>query len=292
MAFLASRIALSLMLLVAFMLMLHSCMTFRESPERINKFLKDNKVEGRIGHYKAQKLNMEYVQAGDSTKPLIFFVHGSPGSLSAFLGYLVDSTLLERGFLITADRPGFGHSNFGVGEPSLEKQARILATLIESYKNSRPIILVGHSLGGPLVAKIAMDYPQLVDGLVIVAGSIDPDLEPNETWFRAPLSTPFLSWILPRSFRASNEELYQLKPQLRAMVPHWTSITCPVAIVHGKKDELVPFGNVAFAEKMLVHSKVHYIIKDDTGHFIPWQNPDMVVKGILLVLDDTKLASH
>jgi pimeloyl-ACP methyl ester carboxylesterase len=274
------------------MLLLHGCISFRESPETINKFLRNSKVEGQIRHYRAEKLNMEYVQAGDSTKPMILFIHGSPGSLTAFLGYLVDSTLLQHGFLITADRPGFGHSNFGVGEPSLDKQARILKSVIEFHRNSRPVILVGHSLGGPLVAKMAMDYPDLVDGLVIIAGSIDPDLEPNETWFRAPLATPFLSWILPRSFRASNEELYQLKPQLQNMVPHWNKITCPVAVIHGKKDQLVPFGNVAFAEKMLVNAKVHYVLNDDTGHFIPWQNQDMVVRGILLVLEDARSQMH
>jgi pimeloyl-ACP methyl ester carboxylesterase len=263
-------------------------MTFRESHEAMNKFFKDNKVDGRIRKYRAEKLNMEYVQAGDSTKPLILFVHGSPGSLSAFLWYLVDSTLLENGFLITADRPGFGHSNFGIGEPSLDKQARILVKLIELHQQSRPVILVGHSLGGPLIGKVAMDYPHLVDGLVIVAGSIDPDLEPNETWFRAPLSTPFLSWILPRSFRASNAELYQLKPQLENMVPSWSKISCPVAVIHGRKDSLVPFGNVAFAEKMLTNAKVHYLLKDDMGHFIPWQNHDLVVEGILKVLEDLR----
>ena len=270
------------------MVLLHSCMTFRETHESMNKFFSNNKVEGRIRHFKADKLTMEYVEAGDSTKPLVLFVHGSPGSLSAFLWYLVDSTLLENGFLITTDRPGFGHSNFGVGEPSLDKQARILTRLIEIHQSSRPVILVGHSLGGPLIAKVAMDYPHLVDGLVIVAGSIDPDLEPNETWFRAPLSTPFLRWVLPRSFRASNDELYQLKPQLQDMVPDWGKITCPVAVIHGERDSLVPFGNVAFAEKSLVNAKVHYLLKKDAGHFIPWQNKDLVVEGILKVLAEAK----
>ena len=123
---------------------------------------------------------------------------------------------------------------------------------------------------------------------LIIAGSIDPDLEPNETWFRAPLSTPFLSWILPRSLRASNEELYQLKPQLINMKPEWKKITCPVAIIHGKKDSLVPFGNVAFAEKVLTNARVHYLLKEDAGHFIPWQHHDLVVEGIFAVLRDIK----
>ena len=91
--------------------------------------------------------------------------------------------------------------------------------ILEEYKMNRPILLVGHSLAGALIVRMAAMYPDLVDGLIIVAGSVDPDLEPNEVLFRAPLATPFLSWLLPKSFRASNEEIYQLRPELERMVP-------------------------------------------------------------------------
>jgi pimeloyl-ACP methyl ester carboxylesterase len=90
---------------------------------------------------------------------------------------------------------------------------------------------------------MAMDYPELVDGLIIVAGSIDPELEPDETWFRAPLATPFLSWILPRSLRASNEEIYHLKPELQKLLPYWKDVRCPVIVIQGQKDSLVPKEN-------------------------------------------------
>src|SRR5687768_6432386 len=109
--------------------------------------------------------------SGDSTKPLALFVHGSPGSLSAFIDFLADTALLSKTLLITADRPGFGYSNFGNAEPSLKKQGETLKPLLEMYRNNRPLILIGHSLGGPLIAKMAIDYPDLVDGLIIVAGS-------------------------------------------------------------------------------------------------------------------------
>jgi pimeloyl-ACP methyl ester carboxylesterase len=263
-------------------------MTFRVSHKELTTFFEKNHVDGSIHHYSAGTRTMEYAQAGDSTKPLIIFIHGSPGSLSAFTNYLVDSTLLSQGFLVTADRPGFGHSNFGMAEPSLQKQGEILKRIIEQKKSSSPVILVGHSLGGPLIVKMAIDYPDLIQGLVIIAGSVDPELEPNETWFRAPLATPFLSWILPRSFRASNEELYHLKPQLIDMIPEWRKVTCPVVIIHGKKDSFVPFGNVAFAEKMLVNARIFNVLSDNANHFIPWQNPEMVVEGVLKILTEIK----
>lgn len=266
--------------------MLHSCLTFRMSKEEIDEYFQSNEVNGKQQQYQTGKYNIHYVQAGEETKPLVVFVHGSPGSLSAFIDFLGDTSLTNQALVITTDRPGFGYSNFGEAEPSLEKQAAALKPILEKYTHNRPIILVGHSLGGPVIARMAMDYPTLVDGLVLVASSIDPELEPNEKWFRAPLATPILSWILPRSFRASNEEIYRLKPELEEMIPLWRNITCPVIVVHGKKDSLVPAANADFAKKMLTNAPAKFMIYDDMTHFIPWNNPHIITQAVLQLLEE------
>lgn len=281
-----------LCLVIAAFISLHSCMTFRMSPEEVDTFFTRNHVNGRQHQYNVGFRHMHYAEAGDTTKPLVLFVHGSPGSLSAFIGFLRDSILLKNALLVSADRPGFGYSNFGNAEPSLEKQGQTLKPILEKYKGNRPIILVGHSLGGPLIARMAIDYPNLVDGLIIVAGSIDPDLEPHETWFRAPLATPFLSWILPRSFRASNEEIYQLKPELEKMLPLWKNITCPVIVIQGKKDELVSPQNADFAKKMLVNAPVKFVLVENMNHFVPWSNPELIEQAIINMLADPAFARH
>lgn len=271
------------------MFSLHSCMTFRMSDKEIDEFITKNKLAGSRHEYSQGFRRIQYVQSGDETKPLTLFVHGSPGSLSAFIDFLKDTFLLQHSLLITTDRPGFGNSNFGVAEPSLEKQASLLKPILEKYKGNRPITLVGHSLGGPLIARMAIDYPELVDGLVIVAGSIDPDLEPNETWFRAPLATPFLRWILPRSMRASNEEIYQLKPELKKMLPLWSRIKCPVIVIQGGKDSLVPAANVDFARRVLVNVPLDIVLKEDMNHFVPWSNPELINDAVLKLLDKKNL---
>ena len=269
--------------------MLHSCMTFRMSPQEVDNYFQQRNLKATQHSYSVGHNDIHYVKAGDESKPLILFVHGSPGSLSAFIHFLADTSLLKRDLLITTDRPGFGYSNFGTGEGSLERQALVLKPILEEYKKNRPIILVGHSLGGPLIARMAIDYPELVDGLIIVAGSIDPELEPNETWFRAPLATPFLSWILPRSFRASNEEIYHLKPELEKMLPYWSKIKCPVVVIQGKKDSLVPAANADFARKMLVNAPVQFIFKEDMDHFVPWSNPELIHQAILMLTSNAAM---
>jgi pimeloyl-ACP methyl ester carboxylesterase len=185
--------------------------------------------------------------------------------------------------LISVDRPGFGASNFGVAEPSLAKQSEMLKPILEHNQHNRPVILVGHSLGGPLIARMALDYPELVDGLVMVAPSIDPDLEPNE-WFRGPLATPFLKIFLPRSLRASNDEIWKLKPQLQDMVPMWPDLSVKTIVIQGGKDTLVPAGNADFAARMITHTEVEIIRVDDMNHFVPWSHPQLIKEAIMKLL--------
>ncbi len=265
-------------------LLLDSCMQFRMSRSEIDTYFTNKEKKGTFHSYDIGKRVVTYVKAGDQDLPLVILVHGSPGSLSAFIHFLADTILLKKTQLITVDRPGFGASNFGYAEPSLQKQAAYLKPILESHKANRPIILAGHSLGGPLIARMAMDYPELVDGLVIVAGSIDPELEPNETWFRAPLATPFLKWILPRSMRASNDEIYKLKPELQEMIPMWKNITAPTQVIQGEKDSLVPPGNVDFAKKMMINATVKIVLVNGMDHFVPWSHPELIRNAIIELL--------
>jgi alpha/beta hydrolase fold len=217
-----------------------SCFSFRLSPGEVKSLFKnstykldefDEVVAGRSIHYAA---------IGNDSLPVVLFVHGSPGSWSAFVDFMRDSALLQKVKMVSVDRPGFGGSNFGEGERSLEAQAAALKPIVAKYAaNGRKMILVGHSLGGPLIARMAIDYPELVTNLIIVAGSIAPQLEPNEKWFRLPMEFTPIRILIPLSFRASNREILYLKPELEKMMPLWKNIHQGVTVIQGGKDMLV-----------------------------------------------------
>jgi pimeloyl-ACP methyl ester carboxylesterase len=115
-----------------------------------------------------------------------------------------------------------------------------------------------------------MDFPALVDGLFILAGSIDPELEPRERW-RKPLDRPALRWLLPPSMAVANQEILPLYEELTAMLPLWASITCPLTVVQGTEDTLVPAGNAAFAQRMAVNSiRIDIRMIEGGNHFILW----------------------
>lgn len=278
--------AFSLLVTILLLVLLDSCMQFRMSKKEISAYFSDKETKGILHSYPVGSRVINYLEGGALDGPVVLFVHGSPGSLSAFIDFVADGTLAAKAHLIAVDRPGFGSSNFGYAEPSLNKQAALLKPILEKYAAHRPIILVGHSLGGPVIARMAMDYPELIDGIIMVAPSIDPALEPNE-WFRGLIATPLLRWLVPRSIRASNDEIYKLKPELEEMLPYWKDIHARTLIIQGCKDTLVDPRNADFAQKMMTCASVNLITVENMGHFVPWKNPELIRAA---VLEQLKLA--
>ena len=128
---------------------------------------------------------------------------------------------------------------------------------------------------------MAMEYPELVSGIVILAGSICPEEEAPEKW-RPFFTHPLFKAILPKTLTASNEELMYFKKEVLALGKPWDNVVSPALVIHGTKDALVPFGNAAYAMERLVNAKKkHLIAIPGANHFIPWVNYTTVRTGIL-----------
>jgi pimeloyl-ACP methyl ester carboxylesterase len=217
------------------------------------------------------KHHLHYIETGNPDKPTLFFVHGSPGSWDAFKSYLTDSLLLSKYRMIAVDRPGFGYSDFGAAE-DLDTQSDLLLKVIAQTDNKQPVTLVGHSLGGPLIVRMAVEKPQRFDRLVVLAGAVDPSAETQELW-RRPLMFKPIRYLIPGALRPSNDELWWLKGDLQRMKPKLKNITSKVTIVHGNKDPLVPYSNVAFMKDAFVNAKMIDIVTiENANHFIPWEH--------------------
>ncbi|MCP4440510.1 MAG: alpha/beta hydrolase [Aureispira sp.] len=225
--------------------------------------------------------SLHYTQVGQNEQlPLVIFVHGSPGSSFEYKHLLADTSINKHAQLIAVDRLGFGlSSEHGVAECSLEKQAAMLKKLLDQFHNPYKI-LVGHSWGGPTIARLTMDYPKSADALIFLAASLSPDLEPS-VWYRYILNFPLVRWAIPRTVVASNSELFTAQTELKKMLPLWSKITIPCTVIQGQKDKLVPPANAIFAQKMLINAPTQIQIVDSLNHFIPWLGPDLVRTAIL-----------
>jgi pimeloyl-ACP methyl ester carboxylesterase len=273
------------------LLLLSRCIMFRISDEKAAKSFDTFPVKPSFHYYESKvegqpTWKMHYAEIGSDTLPMVVFVHGSPGSWNAFIDYFKDSTLLKQARLLSVDRPGFGYSDFGHVETSVKRQAALLAEVLRLNKSSKLPILVGHSLGGPVIARMAMDYPQLIGGLIFVAPSIDPALEKKE-YYRYALRFSFISLLMPREFDVSNREIQAFKQGLVKMLPYWKNIRVPVTVIQGDSDNLVDPRNADFAVKVLVNANTVRIIRlPKVNHFIPWSHPQVIQQAILKHLAD------
>ena len=220
---------------------------------------------------------VSYLESGEASGRLVVFVHGTPGNASGWSDYLMQ---VPQGFhYIAIDRPGFGQSGPDDAVVSLAEQASAVAAIIRA-QHAGPAILVGHSLGGPVVVQTAVDAPELVAALVVLAGSVDPGQESvplvqymGDTW---PVRA-----LLPRPMRNANREIIWLKRELTALEPRLAGIKVPVVIVHGMSDDLVPFANVAFMKTHLTGA-THFDAREMPGqnHFLPWNAKAQVTAAI------------
>ena len=232
---------------------------------------------------------VHYVAAGQASpvEARVLFVHGSPGTWDGWKGYLGDPTLRAAARLLAADRLGFGGSERGRAVPSLAEQAASLAAVLEAEPGP-PAIVVGHSLGGPIAARLAMDRPDLVAGLLLVAPSIDPE-EERHRWYNVAGATRVVQWFLPVDWTISNRELWPLRQELEAMLPRWAEVRCPTIVVQGLDDDLVPPANADFAERRLAGAGVRIDRYAGENHFILWQRPETVREPLLELLSAAAL---
>ena len=224
---------------------------------------------------------VSYLRRGDSRGRRVIFVHGTPGSAQGWADYLLNVPAGTE--YIAVDRPGFGQSGPPDAVSSVADQAKAIAPLLVARGGNLPI-LVGHSLGGPIVAQVAADSPGKVAAVVILAGSLDPGLEQIH-WAQPMGEWPGVRSMLPRAIRNANRELMALKPHLEALAPRLAELRCPVVIVHGTEDRLVPYANVPFMTRMMTGTRPQVIELPGRDHFLPWNEAEEVRRAIAMATE-------
>ena len=257
-------------------------MKFRISDSKAKSNFERTGVTLTTATVKVAGANMHYAKTGNDSLPTIVFIHGSPGSWDAFAQYMQDKDLLMKYRMISIDRPGFGYSDFGEAQ-HIEDQSALISPLFKLWRNGKPLYLVGHSLGDPMIIQLNADNPGHFDGLVLLAGSVDPAEEKKENW-RYILEAGILSYLVPGAMRPSNIELKYFKKDVYALQDKFALVKCKVFIVHGTEDPLVPVGNAAYAQKNLVNAtSVKLTLIQGANHFIPWTKYD-TIKQVLINL--------
>jgi pimeloyl-ACP methyl ester carboxylesterase len=213
-----------------------------------------------------------------AASPPVVLLHGAGSNLGDM--YLaLGERLAARHRVVLVDRPGFGFSARKKGEGSSPAdQAVVLREVLGRLGVDRPI-LVGHSWGGTLALTFALDFPQLVAGLVLIAPPTHPGVWglsrlnaflatpvgwlfahtlalPFGAIFIAPGSrTAFLPQPLPQHYVKRSAAMLVLRPA--TLLANWADVGCldaflagqaerygtlavPTIVLNGDHDRLVP----------------------------------------------------
>jgi len=279
---------LALFLILGFLAWAHRALDLRLSDDMLVARLSNNPQEfvAKVSYLETEDRRLRYVEIGDPGKPLIFFVHGAPSSSSFWKNLLRDSTLLANAKLAAVDRPGYGFSGYGDPLPSVRKQAALIAQVIRRFRDTHDkIILHGSSYGGTVVARIAMDFPDLVDGILLQSSSVKPGAE-RTYWISYPTSHQLLKWLMPGSIQTANAEKLSHEGQLQRMLDNWTCIQAAAIILHGKADQLIYPDNGTFAFRQMVNARYREIrMLEERKHDLLWTKTGLLKESLLKLLD-------
>ncbi|WP_299884710.1 alpha/beta hydrolase [uncultured Lacinutrix sp.] len=284
--FKTSRRFLTKCILILLIAVLNSSCTvlqWRSSDAEIKNYFNKKEIPNQLSYHTVDSLDIKIrvleVKASKKNVNLVFF-HGSPSSLSAWNGYLNDTSFIKEANLYAIDRPGYGYSNFGDEMASIKKQARIMSSLINEYKLEN-VIVVGSSYGGPLAARLAV-VNKNVKGVVMISPAIDPKQE-KKIWGSRLTQWWITRWLVPTGYRVAGDEKTVHAKELQLIENDWKQVNVPVLHIHGDVDDIVPYGNINYTKKQF--NNIEIVTIPNTGHEIAWARPELIKPRLKNLID-------
>jgi len=180
-------------------LVLYSAWTARRVEKALPPLGRFVDVDGGCIHYLDQ-----------GSGPTLLMIHGLAGQMRNFTHSLLDR--LKNDYrVIIIDRPGSGYSTRPLeASPAIRAQAHTIARFMDALQLERPLV-VGHSLGGAIGLSLALDYPQKVGGLALLAPATHPQPQVPAAFQGLVVSSALLreviAWTLAIPLSIKNRDL-------------------------------------------------------------------------------------
>ena len=267
-------------------IVLSSCISFEVDPISVIDGNGNPAIEQTV---QLDHTALHYLESGNSAGTALVFIHGTPGSMGFFSGYITDPRLVQTRN-ITIDRPGWGGSIVnGDFDPTLTFQSSALGDWLCDIKQASPnnkLVIVAHSYGATLTPKLAMDHPQCISAALLLAGGADPSLTAPR-WYNNLTHSPPVSWLASLSsmgLKRSNNEMMTVKSELEKIQESWKNLNLPITVIQGEEDGLVHPDNADFIELQLAHIPVRIIRVEGAGHVLRESHRDLIIDEILKLL--------
>jgi pimeloyl-ACP methyl ester carboxylesterase len=275
-------------------------------------------AQGEMIEVAGATLNVVDIGPRDTDGPPLVMIHGASSNLEVMRQPLGDG-LARNHRVILIDRPGHGWSpraHLKDSTPAI--QARMIDEALEKL-GVGPAIFVVHSWSGALGARMALDYPERVAGLVMLAPVAYP-WPGGVGWYNKLVDTPVIGPVLaytitlplgyfltvpgsrgvflpqimpddfvdktatrlllrPREFLANARDLVTLKAAVAEQAPRYGDIRAPAVIVTGEVDKTVSTNRHSRPFAAAV-PHTKLIVLPDVGHMVQNAVPDLVMSEI------------
>lgn len=227
--------------------------------------------------------------SGRGSPTVVFETGGSPGA-GGPLEYWkrVQPAVSKFTGTVTYDRAGIGLSAPGPKPRDARQVARELHTALHNAHVAPPYILVGHSFGGPLNRVFAGMYPDEVAGMVL----LDPTQEEFINWNQARdtnhVERVDEEW---KDMQASLAEAHQSRVPPGVPVVLITAMgsrVLPSFITEKQKEDMETVRQMWLKFHNEWMEKIpdgQHITTENSGHGIPFEEPDLVIKTIRQVVE-------
>jgi pimeloyl-ACP methyl ester carboxylesterase len=279
---------------------------------------RDHPARGRMVEVAGGALHVIDIGPRQTAGVPIVMIHGASSNLEV-MRQPIGERLARHHRVILIDRPGHGWSTRARPEDSTpEIQARMIADALQKL-GVRHAVFVVHSWAGALGARMALDYPASVAGLVMLAPVAYPwpgGVGRYNRLIATPVVGPLLAHTItlplglllaepgargvfqpqlmphgfvkatatplllrPREFIANAHDLVTLKAAVAAQAPRYAEIRAPVTIIAGAPDTTVST-NIHSRPFAAAAPNVKLIVLPDVGHMVQYAAPDRVVAEV------------
>jgi pimeloyl-ACP methyl ester carboxylesterase len=251
----------------------------------------------------ANNIKINYIEQGAGDE-VIVFIHGYSGTLGDW------SEVLER---LPLEYHAYAFDQRGHGQSAKPGSYQLTEMIEDIYSFSQKMGIeqftyVGHSLGGKIGYRFALDHPEVLKAMMLVAPAPAHDFIPldQRAGFLDMVTSAFGS---PEGIRAffgqttnppSEELLNKLTEDFMAADPAakeecavwWIStnletrlrdIKIPALIVAGAKDDIPVDWERRYANAI---NSSRFELLEDSGHFIPMDNPQKFVNLLTSFIND------
>ncbi|MGB8607990.1 alpha/beta fold hydrolase [Bradyrhizobium sp.] len=275
-------------------------------------------AQGKMIEVAGAKLNVVDIGPRDAGGPPIVMIHGASSNLEVMRQPLGDMLAMNHR-VILIDRPGHGWSRRArAGDSTPAIQGRMIDEALEKLGVGRSILVV-HSWSGALGALLALDYPQRVAGLVMLAPVAYP-WPGGVGWYNKVVTTPVIGRLLaytitlplgfflaepgargaflpqimpqnfvrntatplllrPREFLANARDLVTLKAAVAEQAPRYPDIAVPAVVISGAEDKTVST-NIHSRPFATAVPNAKLIVLPEVGHMVQNAASGLVITEI------------